>query len=308
MKKIIFIIGFLGLAIPCNAQFQGGNADGSAVAIIYGINLYGDVTSLAVMFRGSDGDGFDSNTSTLSLGNNNLQLYEGGLGDGFSNALVGQTLTGINFAILYSGSDGDGYSNNMASAVTLSGQDLAQLYNGSDGDGFAVALLPDTLLEGFMTELYEGGDGDGFSVALLPDTVLEGFMTELYEGGDGDGFAVELSLSNLLSGNLVDIYEGGDGDGFAVFELTTTLTLDVVEELIQMNVLMYPNPATDIVHLKLPDGIIVSSVELFDVSGKRIEAKLSREHTIDVSRLPSGLYLVNIIAEEGRSVKKLIIK
>jgi hypothetical protein len=62
------------------------------------------------------------------------------------------------------------------------------------------------------------------------------------------------------------------------------------------DVAVYPNPATDQLWLKFPENLGQPSAILYDVAGKRI-ADLSwqrgeREVTLDISRLPSGMYLL----------------
>ena len=292
------------------AQYEGGIEDGHSLGNIVGVQLNGQVTSFSVLFQGNDGDGYDRSLGVnLTLGGQQPLIYNGGIADGSAIDKTSQTIGGLVVAVLYQSGDGDGFSVSQSQPQILSGEDLTQLYNGSDGDGYVVALLPDTLLDGFMTMLYEGGDGDGHVVALLPDTVLQGFMTMLFEGGDGDGYAVELLSGGLLEGVLADIFNGGDGDGYARFELTTTaLTLDVIDVLVELKVLLYPNPASDIVRLELPPGIIVTQVKMFDISGQEVPVDFRPDNTLDVSRLPAGLYLVSIISDDKKTTKKLVVK
>ena len=75
-----------------------------------------------------------------------------------------------------------------------------------------------------------------------------------------------------------------------------------------MDVLLYPNPANHIVNIKPSNAVVITSVDLFDVSGKKFFIELSNENTINVSNLSDGIYLLNIFSENGSVSKKLIVK
>jgi hypothetical protein len=307
MKHIIFIIAIF-LTINCQAQYLGGSDDGNAYAFIFGTRLNGTIASFTVLYRAGNGDGYDKNTKTVLFNNNTLSFYQGGIGDGFSNYASTALLSGENLDAIFTGAEGDGFSHLVSNTTMLDGENLSILYSGKDGDGFAVNFLGDVLLQGFMTNLYEGGIGDGFAEAILPDILLIGFMTELYEGGSGDGFSSFISSGNLINGLIFALFNGGNGDGFAKDMATSSMTLDVIEELVRLDILLYPNPANHLVHLKPNEGTIIDSVELFDVSGKKIMINLSNNNTINVSNLSEGMYLLNIFTLNGHVSKKLIVK
>jgi len=75
--------------------------------------------------------------------------------------------------------------------------------------------------------------------------------------------------------------------------------------------LIYPNPATDRVHIQLASGISEGKIEIIDAVGSLVlieEFKnILQTISIDVSRLKSGLHTVHLITPKGREIQKLII-
>ena len=235
--------------------------------------------------------------------------YIGGSEDGSDQStLTGSRLNGeiASFSVLYQGSSGDGFDaqNNQ---LVLSNLPF-ELYYGSSGDGFSQKLVALTLSGSNINNLYDGNSGDGFS-QKNHQTILSGRdLAILFSGNSSDGFDNEIAYNQLLEGFISIIFKGGIGDGFAVNNYTTALTLDIVEQLIKMDVLLYPNPASQIVTIKTNDNIVITSVEVYDISGKKIGMELSNENSLDVSNLADGIYLLNIFSESGGVRKRLIIK
>ncbi|MEW4922498.1 T9SS type A sorting domain-containing protein [Algibacter sp. 2305UL17-15] len=281
MKQILIILCFFS-SFCSHAQFLGGTNDGDSYASIFGTQLNGSIVSYTIMYRAGNGDGYDLNYKNGMLTDNTLSFYNGGMGDGFAKYVTTDLLTGESLSTIFSGSSGDGFSNQISNTTVLKGTNLTALYNGNTGDGFAMNFLTDVLLQGFMTELYKGGTGDGFASLISSENFLNGLMAELFNGGNGDGYASEI--------------------------VSSSLTLDLIEELIKLDVLLYPNPASHIVNIKPKDGVSITSVELYDVSGKKVLIKLSNENTLNVSNLSDGIYLLNIFSENGSVSKKLIVK
>ncbi|WP_460219822.1 T9SS type A sorting domain-containing protein [Psychroserpens sp. MEBiC05023] len=281
MTNRIYILYVFLCTSLANAQYMGGSDDGSDWSVLNGSKLNGTIASFSVLYQGSSGDGFDAENDQLILSNSSFNIYNGRNGDGFSQHLIALTLLGNVINDLYQGNSGDGFSIDMQQSI-LNGQNTTVMFLGNDGDGADNEISIGLLLEGFMSDLFKGGNGDGFASLLKPDNYLTGVMLVLFNGGNGDGFAVN--------------------------NFTSALTLDVVEQLIQLDILLYPNPASHVVQLKPSDGLIISSVELYDISGKKIDAHLAEDNSMNVSNLSDGVYLLNIFSENRSVTKRLIIK
>ena len=281
MIQKLYLIGTLLIGSNLNAQFIGGENDGSDIASLNGSRLTGEIASFSVLYQGNSGDGHDAQGNQLVLASTEFKIYHGSSGDGFSQNSSTLTISGNNINNLYFGDSGDGHAQNEAQSI-LNGTDLSMLFTGNSGDGADYALLSSAFLQGFINDIFQGGNGDGFSSVLKPN--------------------------NYLSGLMLTLFNGGNGDGFAVNTLTSALTLDLVEQLVKMDALVYPNPANHIVNIKPSAGLTITSVELFDISGKKYYTELSNINTLNVSNLSDGIYLLNIISESGVITKKIIVK
>jgi len=73
------------------------------------------------------------------------------------------------------------------------------------------------------------------------------------------------------------------------------------------NVVVYPNPAGNVVNV---ENVIGGEVRIFDVVGQEVfYAKLnSNKQQLDISKLVTGTYLLQVIASDGSRVNKVIEK
>lgn len=79
-----------------------------------------------------------------------------------------------------------------------------------------------------------------------------------------------------------------------------------VESQMFTEVSIYPNPATDILNIKIPNTI--NSIELYSILGKKVFQTSSTIDQIDVSSYQSGIYLLKIKTNQGSVTKKIVIK
>ncbi|WP_374539680.1 LamG-like jellyroll fold domain-containing protein [Flavobacterium sp.] len=69
---------------------------------------------------------------------------------------------------------------------------------------------------------------------------------------------------------------------------------------------LYPNPTSSIFNVEIPNEV-VKQVTIFDLSGKKLLK--SNQHQIDVSSFATGIYMVQILTESGKTgVSKLVKK
>ncbi|MEL0455439.1 family 43 glycosylhydrolase [Flavobacteriaceae bacterium SZ-1-7] len=77
----------------------------------------------------------------------------------------------------------------------------------------------------------------------------------------------------------------------------------------KFNVTMFPNPALDYIHIK---GNNIYGVEIYNELGQKIVSSntknASKDYTIEISTLSSGIYTVKIFGENSLAFKKLIKK
>jgi hypothetical protein len=73
-------------------------------------------------------------------------------------------------------------------------------------------------------------------------------------------------------------------------------------------ILVYPNPATDVVNISSPNAFI-TTLEVFDLRGRLLREELDSEINttqVDIGNLKTGIYFLHIHTEAGIVTKKLI--
>ncbi len=99
-------------------------------------------------------------------------------------------------------------------------------------------------------------------------------------------------------------------EGVVLDDLKISGTAGVNNQEIEKDIMLYPNPAKDIISLKWGNEIHVSRITVYSLDGKRIinkELKQATKEMINISSLPTGMYLVKIYTNKGQAVKKLIV-
>ncbi|MCX6353086.1 MAG: T9SS type A sorting domain-containing protein [Bacteroidetes bacterium] len=71
---------------------------------------------------------------------------------------------------------------------------------------------------------------------------------------------------------------------------------------------IYPNPATSVLNIHLPENIKTATLILTDISGKQIlsENIIEASHQINISSIPTGIYIARIISDEGTKSIKVV--
>ena len=84
---------------------------------------------------------------------------------------------------------------------------------------------------------------------------------------------------------------------------------DGVEETETINVAMYPNPAKESVNIMAEDGL--QQISVYNALGQQIVAmKMYGENKciLNTQDYVSGIYIINIVTENGVSIKRLVIR
>lgn len=94
-------------------------------------------------------------------------------------------------------------------------------------------------------------------------------------------------------------------------EVVVTIGTVGVEEGELADVSVYPNPASDVLFVNIPNSIEGTiSIDLIDVAGNLIEASTmtAGNQTIDVSQLSKGVYVLQLTTETSRLTKQIVVK
>lgn len=82
--------------------------------------------------------------------------------------------------------------------------------------------------------------------------------------------------------------------------------VDGMEENNNIATVIYPNPTTGIVNIKYNEA---AQVNVFNTFGQLLLSQSTNgndQETIDISNLPDGLYLIQMIGESGTTTKQII--
>lgn len=71
---------------------------------------------------------------------------------------------------------------------------------------------------------------------------------------------------------------------------------------------LYPNPVKDRLTLRFDDGIKPESVELYDLAGRLVGTKQNGAESIDMSAMPSGIYMLRVATTDGNTYHERVIK
>ncbi|KQT23387.1 hypothetical protein ASG22_13520 [Chryseobacterium sp. Leaf405] len=248
-------------------------------------------------------DGLDVAWNTRTAGNNIIK----GVADIYTGTSTGVHSSGV---AIY-GEDADGNSVGIvgirynSSTKTING--LAYLTDGLTGNFYNIT--------GLTTSTFPANTW--VSVGYSYDTIT-GQIT--YVINNGTPLVLNVNGYSTPAGfipNEFDVYSSpGTGnnatttfgiDNYRVLASNTSAILAIDETTVAKNegISIYPNPVVD--YLTIKSDKKVNKVEVFDMSGRNVNAELNGEK-VNVTDLSSGNYIINIETKEGKTSKKFIKK
>ncbi len=87
--------------------------------------------------------------------------------------------------------------------------------------------------------------------------------------------------------------------------------MGVKEIVMEKQINIYPNPASDILTLSIDrKGNEEMRLNIYNVDGSFVRTVMMKQNQqrINISDLPAGVYVVNIVSEEWSVNKRLIVK
>jgi hypothetical protein len=93
--------------------------------------------------------------------------------------------------------------------------------------------------------------------------------------------------------------EEGGGGGFSYIRSTAPSTAVEPSTVPNEKITLYPNPASDFVYIKVPNGAASYMLDMYDILGQKVESRLMKgNEPISVGHLEKGLYLY-VIDQNG---------
>ncbi len=169
-----------------------------------------------------------------------------------------------------------------------------------------IAPSPDWIIGINSYDLRQGGDWiASASIDLFP-----------YDAGTEEGTGYSISNSptdpqeNITS--LVNIAPFND-QRIGYFTITLLSVLGIEDEILNDKIKIYPNPSNGLISFSNTLGNPINKFEVYDLLGKQVFNELLNENeinkTFDVSQLKSGIYLVKLSSDDGKTsvLKKIIL-
>lgn len=247
----------------------------------YGSTSYDAIWSIAKTFEGNfilgaETGAMNGDVTTPIAGNSDVWIVK-----------INQ-LGGIEWQNTFGGSETD-YSNHVIQ--TDSGYLISCLTQSNNGDvtgnhgsyeGWLLKLGNDGNLQ---WQKCLGGSSFDFIVCAAPIENNKFLVVGYTESSDGD-----------IIGTPLDV------DAWIVKLGPETLLLNDFEK---KNILIYPNPTSTSLNLKIPNDVQIDKIIVKDVTGKVIAERLS-ESAINIDYLQSGTYFIEIFAGKEKYQSKFI--
>lgn len=143
-------------------------------------------------------------------------------------------------------------------------------------------------------------------------------MTDRGEPGSEDEISFNLTTANgilLYSSNWTGIeteemfLSGGNIVVHSGFSARPFLAIEDMDTSFE-NILLYPNPAKNMIYISNPGASELSSVDIYDVQGRLVQfvdiSDMKTDVEIDISRLTSSTYFFIILGAEGQTIKQVV--
>ncbi|WP_460220391.1 T9SS type A sorting domain-containing protein [Psychroserpens sp. MEBiC05023] len=309
-----------------NGEEAGDYSGGSNLAIGYKtIELASDGSIIAIGAGENDGNGFNSGHVRVyeNIGGEWTQIGEdidGEAANDHSGVSISLSSDGSIVAIGARANDKQPTSfsansghvrvyENINGNWTQIGEDIDG-ENGQDASGTGLSLSSDGSIIAIGAGINDGVNGDNSGHVRIYK-FLDGEWTQIGEDIDGEAannqFGIAVSLNS--SGNMIVIGAPSNSDNGTVAGSVRTYDLSAllsIEELEISSFQLYPNPTKTQFTIEIDNSSRLEKVSVYNTLGQVV--LISEELIVNTSKLASGSYMVEVLTNKGKSLKKLIIE
>ena len=213
--------------------------------------------------------------------------------------------------------DGDG---DMDIFSTSSEDNKVAWYKNDGMENFGNQIIISTMYDSPYGATLEDFDNDGQADVVV--SFLEGYIIWFRNIGNGEFEETEI-IDNLIPEaalvSPIDVNNDNDLDLIGVgrelnhiYLYTNSTILSSTADSFFDDVFISPNPVTSQARINIMEGLIVKQISLFDLSGKQLASEhfqiLEEEIVINRGNLDRGMYLVQILTDQGDKTIKLAIR
>jgi hypothetical protein len=297
----------------------GADIDGEAADDFsgYSVSLSSDGSTLAIGAWGNDGNGYSS--GSVRVYQNMVGTWtkigadiDGEAAGDLSGYSVSLSSDGSTLAIGAIYNDGNGADSgsvrvykNTAGTWTKVGADIdgEAVY---DNSGCSVSLSGDGSTLAIGANLNDGNGQTSGSVRVYQN--MAGTWTK--RGADIDGEATgdqsgtSVSLSSDGSTLAIGAPENASNSGSVrVYDLSAILSSD---SFVLKNFKIYPNPVSEVVTISLEENLTLEKVNIYNTLGQLV--KTEKNKVINVSALAKGSYYFEVITNQGKATKTIVVQ
>jgi N-acetylneuraminic acid mutarotase len=80
------------------------------------------------------------------------------------------------------------------------------------------------------------------------------------------------------------------------------------EAKIEEEIIIIPNPSTDKITISVPNGASIEEVLIYSQTGQKVLQEKPIYNTLDIAKLQHGMYIIELITDQGKIREKLIIQ
>ena len=176
------------------------------------------------------------------------------------------------------------------------------------------------ILAGFSTlqqNVQPGYESDFFALAKFDSIGVmnnqfsaNGFFTNDFNTNDEAGVECIFANNNkIVAGGYMNNVSGTNITDFAFMRIHNTSATDIKETGTISQLSVYPNPAEDLIHVRI--GKHIKNIVIYSITGQQmtISVNIQDDLCIDVSIFPSGIYFMEVTIEQGEKItQKIMVK
>ncbi len=150
---------------------------------------------------------------------------------------------------------------------------------------------------------------------VLNVTTADGTITVASYEAPLETLSLDGASITVLASGFLDPSMNSDGPAFGLWvataaggELIALPTVPLSNEVFENSeIVIYPNPATKVVNINIPDNTLNTQYEVFDMSGRKVLPEITG-NSMNVSSLQEGIYMLQLNIDGNISQHRIVVK